>query len=135
MSSPSPTRMEGLLEFVLDNRYEVGEKISVGLRNNGVRAYIYNEAYEACDMRYFDESGRRFIIPPGTHCDIIANVEIKPGETVTLFEWKLNECVKDKWGCVKAQRLDPGTYRIVGRFRPARGGKSVRVQGTFEIAP
>jgi hypothetical protein len=139
--SATPTPAEAPLQFLLEDRYEVGEKIRVRLRNDGRHPYIYNTAYEACDMRYFDESGSRFIIPPGTHCDIIANQTIESGETVTLFEWKLEECVKDRWGCVKAKPLEPGTYRIVGRFPPGKSnkgvgtatGRPVRVEAVFEI--
>jgi hypothetical protein len=139
--SATPTLAEAPLQFVLKDRYKVGEKIRARLRNDGRRPYIYNTAYEACDMRYFDESGRRFIIPPGTHCDIIANQTIEPGETVTLFKWKADECVEDRWGCVKAEPLEPGTYRIAGRFPPGRSnngsgtasGRPVQVEAVFEI--
>jgi hypothetical protein len=140
-SSGTPTPPEAPLRFLVGSRYEMGEKIEVRLRNDGRRAYVYNEAYEACDMRYVDESGRRFIIPPGTHCDLIVDQTIEPGETVTLFEWKLEECVKDEWGCVKAKPLEPGTYRMVGWFPPGEEvkgigkatGKPVRVEAAFEI--
>ncbi|MPZ16030.1 MAG: hypothetical protein GEU73_16685 [Chloroflexi bacterium] len=93
-------------------------------------------------MRYFDESGRRFIIPPGTHCDIIAPDEIGPDETVTLFKWDLDECVKDEWGCVKAKHLAGGTYTIRGwfpeakggnRVTKAKGGDRVMVEATFRV--
>jgi hypothetical protein len=140
--SATSTAAEAPLQFVLQDRFEVGEKIRVRLRSGGRRPYVYNIAYEACDMRYFDESGRRFIIPPGTHCDIIANRTIQPGETVTLFKWRLEECVRDRWGCIKAEPLEPGTYRIVGRFPPGKikngvgtpTGRPVRVEAVFEIA-
>jgi hypothetical protein len=139
--SATPGPAEAPLQFLLEDRYEVGEKIRVRLRNDGRRPYVYNTAYEACDMRYFDEAGRRFKIPPGTHCDMIANQTIEPGETVTLFNWKLEECVKDRWGCVKAKPLEPGTYRIVGRFPPGKTskgvgratGRPVRVEAVFEV--
>src|SRR5918995_3970504 len=140
IGSPSPESTQAPLEFLLEDRYEVGEKVMVRLRNIGRRPYIYNTAYEACEMRYFDEAGRRFIIPPGTHCDLIANEPIEPGETVTLFEWKLDECVTDRWGCVKAEPLEPGAYKIVGRFPatnpkkalPTKMGSGVRIEAAFE---
>jgi hypothetical protein len=132
-TSPSPTSAGGPLEFVLDDQYEAGEKIAVRLRNNGQRAFVYNTSYEACDMRYFDETGRRFIIPPGTHCDLIANDNVEPGDTVTLFDWKLEECVKDQWGCVEAESLEPGTYTIRGWFPPTGAGQRVAVEASFEI--
>jgi hypothetical protein len=131
-NSPTPQR-ESPLEFVLGDEYEVGTRVAVMLRNNGNRSYVYNTAYEACDMRYFDDSGRRFIIPPGTHCDIVANDEIEPGETVTLFKWKLDECVKDQWGCSKSEPLAEGTYTIRGSFPEARGGKRVVAEATFRV--
>lgn len=43
------------------------------------------QSYAACSLRYFDGDGRRFIIPPGTHCDIISHGTINPGQTKPLF--------------------------------------------------
>jgi hypothetical protein len=117
----------------LDDEYKLGTRVTVKLRNNSSRSHIYNTAYEACDMRYFDESGRRFLIPPGTHCDIIANDEIEPGETVTLFKWKLDVCVKDQWGCAKAEPLGEGNYTMRGWFPRAGGGDRVVAEATFRV--
>jgi hypothetical protein len=132
-STTTTTTTDGSLEFVFEDPYAVGEKILVRLRNDDHRSYTYNQAYEACEMRYFDDSGRHFIIPPGTHCDIEDNVLIGPGETVTLFTWDLDECVKDVGGCAKAKQLEPGKYRVVGWFRPAGGGEVVRVEAKLVI--
>lgn len=134
MGSVSPTpQPEMPLEFVLDEKYQAGTRVAIKLRNKSNRAYVYNPFYEACDMRYFDSSGSRFIIPPGTHCDIIARERIEPGDTVTLFRWKLNECVKDRWGCAKAEPLPDGAYTIRGWFRQARGGNRVIAEATFRV--
>jgi hypothetical protein len=139
--SPTP-QAETALEFVLTDEYKIGTRVAVKLRNNSNRSYIYNTAYEACDMRYFDASGRRFIIPPGTHCDIIAPDEIGPDETVTLFKWKLDECLKDQWGCSKSESLPEGSYTIRGWFPEAKegnrvikakGGNRVMVEATFRV--
>jgi hypothetical protein len=35
---------------------------------------------EACELTYREEKGREFIIPPGTHCDLVLIKEIAPGE-------------------------------------------------------
>jgi hypothetical protein len=135
--SPSPTATgapEGDLAFVLEDSYRAGEKVEVKITNQGDRAYEYNSTgYEACNLTYRDQTGRDFIIPPGTHCDLIAIEEIKPGQTVTLFEWQLDECVKDNWGCVKSEPLEPGNYTIKGRFKAADGGPPAHAETTFEI--
>lgn len=129
---PSGTNSD--ITFVLDESYEVGERVEVGIVNNGDRAYRYNSTgYEACELTYREETGREFIIPPGTHCDLVLIKEIAPGESVTLFEWDLDECTKDRWGCVEERTLRPGTYTIAGTFRAANGGPPARAEATFRI--
>jgi hypothetical protein len=123
------------IRFVLGERYAVGETIDIVIENVGPRAYMFESAYQACYLSYFDSSGRRFIIPPGTHCDLLAEARIRPGERKKLFSWSLDECVKDEWGCVESRLLPPGVYTIKGRFMPARGGRPARVKTTFRIVP
>ena len=131
---PSPTATGGDIAFVLQDTYRAGEKVAVKITNQGDRAYEYNSTgYEACNLTYRDQTGRDFIIPPGTHCDLIAIEQINPGQTVTLFEWQLDECVKDNWGCVKSEPLEPGTYTIEGGFRAAGGGPRAHAEATFQI--
>lgn len=139
-TAPTPTesvsstpRPEVQLEFVLDEDYPTGSRVAVKLRNNSSRSYVYNPFYEACDMRYFDSFGNHFIIPPGTHCDLVAREKIEPGDTVTLFKWKLDECVKDRWGCARAEPLSEGTYTIRGWFPRVGGGDRVVAEATFRV--
>jgi hypothetical protein len=135
-STTGPTEPESRatpIRFVLRDRYEPGESIDVAIQNTGTRVYLFQPYYQACFLSYFDASGRRFIIPPGTHCDLLAEETIRPGERKKLFSWKLDECVKDNWGCVKSRPLEPGTYTVKGRFKPKRGGPGVRVEATFRI--
>jgi hypothetical protein len=130
---PEPESSAGPIRFTLGDRYEVGETVDVVIENVGTRAYMFETAYQACYLSYFDSSGRRFIIPPGTHCDLLAEARIRPGERKKLFRWKLDECVKDDWGCVESRPLPPGAYTIKGRFMPATGGRPARVETTFRI--
>jgi hypothetical protein len=123
------------IRFVLRDRYAVGETIDVVIENVGPRAYMFESAYQACYLSYFDSSGRRFIIPPGTHCDLYAEERIRPGERKKLFSWSLDECVKDHRGCVESRPLPPGAYTIKGRFMPAASGPPARVETTFRIVP
>lgn len=134
--APFPTGGGGAIEFVLDDTYFQEQRIEVRLTNTGDRAYRYNASgYEACNLTYRFADGRRFIIPPGTHCDLIMMEELTPGETVTLFEWSLDECLVDQWGCVESQALPPGRYTIEGRFKAVGGGPPARATATFEIIP
>jgi hypothetical protein len=123
----------GPIRFVLADRYPAGETVNVRIENVGRRAFLFQLYYRACFLKYFDPSGRRFIIPPGTHCDILAEETIKPGETKRLFTWKLDECVKDRWGCVKSRALPPDTYTIKGRFKPTGAGRPAWAETTFTI--
>jgi hypothetical protein len=133
-ASAQPAGSNSPIRFVLADEYTVGETVRVVIENVGRRAYVYESMYQACFLSYFDASGRRFTIPPGTHCDILAKAVIKPGERRKLFSWRLDECVKDQWGCLKSRPLPPGTYTIRGRFAPKASGVPARVQTTFEIA-
>jgi hypothetical protein len=137
--TPSPTATGapgGGIAFVLDDTYGFMDKIDVKIINTGVRAYEYNSTgYEACNLTYRDETDRVFLIPPGTHCDTVAIEQIAPGQTVTLFQWHLNECVKDRFGCAESEPLKPGTYTIEGTFKAADGGAPAHAEATFEIVP
>jgi hypothetical protein len=121
------------IRFRLDETYAAGETVEVSITNVGTRVYLYEFYYQACFLSYLDSSGRQFIVPPGTHCDIRGKLPIRPGETKRLFNWGLDECVKDRWGCVRSRPLPAGTYTIAGRFKPKDGGAPVRAVKTFEI--
>lgn len=139
--SPSPQEAPTMpptsdIRFVLDGSYLVGDKVHVGIENVGDATYWYQFTYEACYLSYFDSEGRKFIIPPGTHCDILGLAEIKPGQTKgDLFAWDLDECLKDNWGCSKSRPLPPGTYTIRGRFKPVDGGTPAIAEESFQILP
>ena len=122
------------LHFVLKDDLTVGGRTAVKLRNTGDESYIYNPYYEACQMVFRVRNGRKFIIPEGTHCDIVAEEEVAPGETVRLFRWNLDECVEDNWGCAKAKDLPAGRYVMKGSFKPEGGGDRVRVKKHFRIS-
>jgi len=109
----------GDIQFILKPTYKVGEEVEFKIQNIGKISYSYNQKYPACDLSYFDSSGREFVIPPATHCDQIVMVEIKPGETKNLFKWNGSECVLDNFGCVKRKPLPEGTYTIEGSFSSA----------------
>lgn len=117
--------------FVLEESYHVGETVAVQARNVGNVSYAWNPFYAACALQYFHDDGRPFLVPPGTHCDVVSHDLIEPGQTVTLFNWTLDECVDDQWGCQEARPLPPGVYHLRGTFSPARGEFDVdRANGT-----
>lgn len=121
------------LRFVLDTPLHVGGKTRVRLRNTGDVSYVYNPYYEACAMVFKDASGRKFLVPEGTHCDLVSEAHVAPGETVTLFRWDLDECIEDNWGCTEARDLRRGRYSMRGWFHPEGGGDRVRVTRHFRI--
>lgn len=144
----TPIPKENAIEFVLEDRYAAGEKIEVWIRNNANVSYIYSQYYPACvNLKFYDESTQPrshpsgigeplppgfFIIPEGTHCDLIGDIEIKPGEQALLLTWNQEECIKDQWGCVESIPVMPGSYRIVGKFRSTMGSEST-AEGSFTI--
>ena len=121
------------IQFAISDTHNVGEPVEIMIKNTGKVSYIFNPFYEACTLSYFDSSGRRFIIPPGTHCDLITEVELKPGETAFLFMWKLDECTEDNWGCLKSETLPEGTYTIKGEFKSYEPGITSVAEKTIEI--
>jgi len=131
-ATPSPAAASDI-RFLLDATYLVGDHAIVRIENVGDVTYQYQFTYEACFLSYFDSQGREFIIPPGTHCDMLSDAPIKPGETKRLFEWDLDECVKDAWGCQKSRPLEPGVYMIRGSFKPVGDGLPARAEAIFEI--
>jgi hypothetical protein len=130
---PEPENGAVPIRFVLNDSYEAGETVTVAIENIGTKAYVFQSYYQACSLSYFDSKGRPFIIPPGTHCDLLAEETIRPGERKKLFTWKLDECVKDAWGCVESRPLAPGTYTIKGLFKPKVAGPRARAETTFRI--
>ncbi len=122
------------IRFLLERAYVEGldKRIEVKIMNSGSVPYLYRKDYAACDLEYFDASGRKFIIPPGTHCDLVVYDEIKPGEVKTLFDWNLDECIEDRWGCVKSKPLPIGEYTIKGTFTTPTG-KQAAAQATFIV--
>jgi hypothetical protein len=131
---PEPTPDAGTLHLVVDETYAVGDRARVRLANDTGTTYVFNDTgYEACNMTYTDETGHEFIIPPGTHCDLVTMADLPPGATAFLFFWSLDECTRDDWGCVKSRPLEPGTYTISGAFEAKDGGDRTPVRATFEI--
>lgn len=128
LASPAPstvTRGPGLLQFRLNASYPVGSNVSVVLHNGDQVGYRYRTHYAACDLGYYTASGRKFLIPEGTHCDLANEAELKPGETKALFVWSgLKECVRDNWGCSESRTLPAGSYRIHGFFETWDSGRN-----------
>jgi len=117
------------VQFVFDESYSMGQLIEVRIRNFGQKSYQFNaSSFAACELFYSDSRGREFIIPPGMHCDLVLMDTIQPGETVTLFQWGLDECIQDSMGnsppvkaltCQESKPLPPGAYTVKGRFGTA----------------
>jgi hypothetical protein len=141
-SSPSPPatgspteQPSSDIQFVLRDRYPAGHRVPVRITNLGDEAYKYQTIYQACELEYRDPEGRMFLIPPGTHCDLVTIATIAPGETKLLFKWDLDECTRDEWGCVRSKPLDPGTYTINGSFHGAKGGVPAHAETSFTVTP
>ncbi|MBI2918657.1 MAG: hypothetical protein HYY01_11805 [Chloroflexi bacterium] len=141
--------------FAMKGRYQLGEPVEVRVRNQSkAETYYYQSYYPACyNLKFFDGSSERrpypyadpaqparfllpgqFIIPRGTHCDLVFEKQLGPDEEVVLLTWDQDMCIKDRWGCVESVQVGPGEYRIVGEFSrirkdigPASGERSSEI--------
>lgn len=121
--------------FLLQPEYGAGATVEVSIRNVGPVAYAYRTHYTACDLTYWTASGQRFIIPPGTHCDLANRAALAPGDSTRLFNWSLDECTKDTWGCAAKRPLAPGTYHVRGDFHPVVGEGDAAQGGSVPADP
>ena len=103
-----------------------------------------------CQLRFYDESPQPrphpsglgfkplspglFVIPEGTHCDLMVEVEIKPGDEAVLLTWNQEECITDRFGCRESVPVKPGRYKIVGEFKNTKGSETT-TEGRFTIEP
>lgn len=141
-TTPRPTATPGEADivFVLRDRYRAGEALEVKIFNRSEsNRYYYQAQYPACyNLKFFDSTSEsrpypevtavagtrpprmllpgQFVVPEGTHCDLIWEKELAPGGEAVLFTWDLDRCVKDRWGCIGSAMLSPGEYRIEGEF-------------------
>jgi hypothetical protein len=102
--SPSPeggTLVPGAIKFALQKSYQVGDRVVVKIVNEGSHPYLYNSTgYEACNLTYRDQTGREFIILPGTHCDLV------------LMEASVGALVRESDGTVFAPHRTSRPVRI-----------------------
>ena len=120
----------------MKKEYRLGEPVEVAIRNNSDVEYYYQSYYPACyNLEFFDDSQEvrpypnadpvltqrylspgRFIIPRGTHCDLVGEESVAPGESATIFTWEQQMCIKDRWGCQESVPVEPGEYLVRGQF-------------------
>ena len=121
MSSEEHTLEENPIEFVMKDKYLLGEAIEIGIRNNSSVSFLYNIYQPACENLEFYGGSGLFGIPEGAHCDIPGGSELKPGEEVVLLTWKQEECIAADFGCIESVPVTAGRYRIVGEFYQSKG--------------
>lgn len=168
LSAPDIDSNRSDIVFEMKDRYPLGELVEIRIRNQSATAYsyyYYHRYFPACyNLKFFDASQDRrrypreasgqepvyllpgqFIVPEGTHCDLIDEMPLRPGEMVTLLSWNQGICVKDDFGCLDSVRVAPGEYRLVGEFaqspgviltgRSREGAKIAVVERKFVIEP
>jgi serine protease inhibitor len=138
---PSPPVAAGDILFEMEAEYQRGEPVEITIRNYSDTPYYYQSYYPACyNLKFFDDSPERraypyadpsseerlllpgqFIVPQGTHCDLISEESLGPGQTVVLLTWDQQMCIQDRWGCIESLPVEPGKYRVRGEFSQAAG--------------
>ena len=147
----------------MEGEYRPGDPVEIIIRNKSNVTYYYNYYFVAChNLKFFDDSDERrpypdtplsqerlmllgqFIVPEGTHCDLVFEESLAPGQTAALLWWDQEVCIKDSWGCDESVSVKPGRYRIEGEFWATRGvtsagldtprGASTTAEWTFVIS-
>lgn len=136
-TSPTPTPVPVItsdIAILMNDAYGLGESASIAIRNDGAVPYKYSAYQEACSLTYSDATGRRFQIPPATHCDLPQETEIAPGQTVTvLSKWGLDECTLPGFFCFGARPLPTGQYTIAGSLRSVDGSRRAEFSKTISV--
>jgi hypothetical protein len=129
------------IAFDMRETYAYGDPVAIAIVNHSPDVYYYQFLYPACyNLRFFDDATEprpfpieesvrtvplmetgRFIAPEGTHCDVISEDGLQPGERVVLLAWEQRRCIVDAWGCRESVQVEPGNFRIEGRFSPESG--------------
>ncbi len=137
-ATPTPLPA-GNLVFDMQQEYRLGEPVEVAIRNDSSVTYYFQSEYPACyNLQFFDDSQEirpypnadpvstqsyllpgEFIVPRGTHCDLIVEGSLDPGQAVVLFTWKQQMCIEDRFGCRESVPVGPGQYLFQGEFANA----------------
>lgn len=120
--------------LVVEDSYDLGDRATLAIRNDGDVPYVYRKFQQACAFTYKDANGRSFQIPPATHCDLPEETEIAPGATVTvLTNWFLDECTLPGFFCFGVRPLPTGAYTISGALQSVGGEKRAEFSKTISI--
>ena len=112
---PTATPAPVPLQFLMEDTYDLGERIAITIRNNSDETYTF--IYMPCNNLLFSDHSGSFVVPEGTGCDVLDDHELKPGEQMPLLKWDQEECVKAVVGwCSESVAVKPGNYRIFGVF-------------------
>ena len=133
---PIPRALNRDIAFDMEAKYSLGDPVEIAIRNDSNQIYYYQSEYPACfNLQFFDDSQEsrrypyadpkskervlspgRFIVPGGTHCDLLFEQALKPGKSVALFTWDQLMCTKDRCGWLESVPVEPGEYLIRGEF-------------------
>ena len=136
VNGPSQQPRDADIVFDMKEEYRLGEPVEISVRNYSDLDYYYQFQYPACyNLQFFDDSQEsrpypnaepvlkqrylspgRFIVPRGTHCDTIWEKSIEPGQSVVVFTWDQQMCIKERWGCMESVPVEPGEYLVQGEF-------------------
>lgn len=129
----APTPSDAQIEFVMNQKYALGEAIEIRIRNKGNASYFYHWNSGCPGLKSYGTDGPS-AIHTSFHCDLIITKEIRPGEEAALWTWHQYQCIAgDFFACYQVCRVKPGKYGVVETFyREGQKQKSV-VEWTFII--
>lgn len=139
-ATPTPPPVPDIV-FEMKQVYLFDESVEIGIVNRSSETYYYQVAYSACyNLKFYDDSDEQrpypreetaqeahllepgqFIVPAGTHCDVISERPLERGARAVLLVWDQQLCTVDVWGCTESIQVEPGTYRIEGQFATKPG--------------
>lgn len=120
LGAPTPStghvNNDSPVEFVMRDRYALGEPIEIRIRNNGNESYLFDYDLGCPTLKFYGTEGP-IAIHTSFHCDVIGTREIRSGEEADLWTWHQYQCIAgDFFRCFQICRVKPGTYVVAENF-------------------
>lgn len=129
-----PTPTSDIVVVGLADSYTFGETASFSFRNDGTVPYDLGHQPQCRLLFEDDDTSRDFRIPANTHCDLVGENLLDPGETRLIVSgWSLDECTIPSFFCFGARPLESGDYTITGSFLSEDGTLEAEISETVSI--
>lgn len=124
-----------VLEFVLEDSYQIGQEIPVKISNSASSSYTAFLPEEFCNFELYDSSGKIILQDYGDEVKNYTVVPISPDTITELCVLKLSECAqRSRTHCLRTESLRAGAYTVLGKFSGPKGSETT-IKKEFRIVP